>query len=290
MKAVLYYRGSLSSCNYDCPYCPFGKNGDSAKTLAQDRAQLIRFVDWVRLQGEAGHRLKVCFNPYGEALVHSWYRTAMTELSHMEHVDKVMIQTNLSANLAWTEQINREKAAFWATYHPEQVSEAAFLSQCGELHSRRIPFSVGAVGVKQAFATITSLRQALPAEVYLWINAFKDKPGYYTDGDAAFLSGIDPLFEHNLKNYDSAGKRCEAGETVFYALGSGLVKRCYQDRRVIGHLYRDGLEGLSRQRSCGMKSCGCYIGYIHLPESGVRELYGERLLERIASGAYNKGE
>lgn len=51
MKAVLYYRGSLSSCNYDCPYCPFGKTKDSAATLAKDRAGLETFVRWVAEQG-----------------------------------------------------------------------------------------------------------------------------------------------------------------------------------------------------------------------------------------------
>ena len=66
MKAVLYYRGSLSSCNYDCPYCPFGKTKDSAATLAKDREGLETFVRWVAEQGAAGHRLSIFFNPYGE--------------------------------------------------------------------------------------------------------------------------------------------------------------------------------------------------------------------------------
>ncbi|RAU99879.1 STM4011 family radical SAM protein [Paenibacillus sp. YN15] len=282
MRAVLYYRGALSSCNYDCPYCPFGKKTDSAQTLARDREQLSRFVDWAGAQGKAGHRLKIFFNPYGEGLIHRWYQTAMTELSHMEHVDKVAIQTNLSAGLAWTEGLNPDKAAFWATYHPGQVSEAAFLARCGELHSRGIPFSVGAVGVKSAFEAIASLRRELPADVYLWVNAFKDQADYYLEADRSFLGGIDPHFEKNLKDYESCGKACQAGESVFYVQGFGLVKRCYQDRRVLGHLYREGLEGLSRRRPCGMTSCGCYIGYIHLPELRLADIYGERLLERIA--------
>ncbi len=282
MRAVLYYRGSLSSCNYDCPYCPFGKKKDTAETLARDREQLSRFVQWVGEQGEAGHRLKIFFNPYGEGLIHRWYQTAMTELSHMEHVDKVAIQTNLSAPLAWTDGLNHDKVAFWATYHPGQVGEAAFLGRCGELHSRGIPFSVGTVGVKSAFEAIASLRGKLPAEVYLWVNAYKDKADYYTEEDRLFLSGIDPHFERNLIDYESSGKSCLAGESVFYVQGSGLVKRCYQDQQVLGHLYREGLERLSRRRPCRMDTCGCYIGYIHMPELGLTDVYGERLLERIA--------
>ncbi|MFB9328063.1 STM4011 family radical SAM protein [Paenibacillus aurantiacus] len=283
MKAVLYYRGSLSSCNYDCPYCPFSKNKDSAATLAKDREQLIAFVDWVKAQQPAGHRLSIFFNPYGEGLIHRWYREAMVELSHMPHVDKVAIQTNLSAKLDWTDRLDRQKAAFWATYHPGQTTKANFVRQCVRLFEQGLPLSVGTVGVRSAFDAIASLRRALPPELYMWVNAYKDKPDYYTTSDRAFLRGIDPLFESNLSDYDSAGHRCGAGLDVFYVQGPGLVKRCYKDRQVIGHLYRDGLDVLSRQRLCRMKTCDCYIGYIHMPELGLQEVYGDRLLERIAS-------
>ncbi|MBP1990443.1 STM4011 family radical SAM protein [Paenibacillus eucommiae] len=281
MKASLYYRGSLSSCNYDCPYCPFSKTKDSAETLAKDREQLRTFVEWVQEQAHDGHRLSVFFNPYGEGLTHRWYREAITQLSHMEHVEKVAIQTNLSANLDWTQDIDRSKTAFWATYHPEQTKEARFLAQCDDLYRRSIAFSVGTVGLRGAFGAIESLRRLLPQDVYLWVNAFKDKPNYYTADEVAFLRGIDPLFEWNLTDYDSRGQSCRAGEQVFYVQGAGLVKRCYKDRQVIGNLYRDGLAGLSAKRPCRMEHCGCYIGYIHMPQLPFQDMYGSGLLERI---------
>lgn len=285
MKAVLYYRGSLSSCNYDCPYCPFGKTKDSAATLAKDREGLETFVRWVAEQGAAGHRLSIFFNPYGEGLTHRWYREALITLSHLEHVDKVAIQTNLSARLDFTAELNPAKAAFWATYHPGQVSEERFLAQCMSVYRQGIPFSVGSVGVRGAFPAIASLRAALPEDVYLWVNAYKDKPDYYTTEDISFLSGIDPHFQINAMDYDSLGASCNAGSNVFYVQGPGLVKRCYKDRAVIGNLYRDGLEGLAAQRSCRMKVCDCYIGYIHMPELGLEQIYGSGLLERIPYGA-----
>lgn len=281
MKAVLYYRGSLTSCNYDCPYCPFGKTRDSAETLAKDRDNLAAFVRWVAEQGAAGHRLSIFFNPYGEGLIHRWYSDAMVTLSNLEHVDKVAIQTNLSARLDFTAALNPAKSAFWATYHPGQVSEERFLAQCLAVYKQGIPFSVGSVGVHSAFPAIASLRAALPEEVYLWVNAYKDKPDYYTAEDISFLSGIDPYFQINAADYDSLGTSCNAGSNVFYVQGSGQVKRCYKDRGVIGNLYRDGLEGLSAQRSCRMKVCDCYIGYIHMPELGLEQIYGTGLLERI---------
>lgn len=285
MKATLYFRGSLTSCNYDCPYCPFSKNVDNRETLVRDRDQLLQFVDWVRGQAGEGHRLSIFFNPYGEALIHRWYREAITVLSHMDHVEKVAIQTNLSARLDWTEELDPGKAAFWVTYHPGQTKEAAFLAQCLELHRRSIPFSVGSVGVRSAFDAIKSLRQSLPGDVYLWVNAYKDKKDYYSADDLALLRAIDPLFDYNVSDYESLGKECEAGHRVFYVQGPGIVKRCYKDRQVIGHLYRDGLEGLSKKRACRMKCCDCYIGYIHMPELGLDRVYGDKLLERIASSA-----
>ncbi|MBD2863061.1 STM4011 family radical SAM protein [Paenibacillus oceani] len=285
MKATLYFRGSLTSCNYDCPYCPFSKNVDTRATLARDRDHVMQFVDWVRGRAGEGDRLSVFFNPYGEALIHRWYREAITELSHLDHIEKVAIQTNLSAKLDWTEKLNRDKAAFWVTYHPGQTKEADFLAQCLELHRRNIPFSVGSVGVRSAFGAIRSLRRALLDDVYLWVNAYKDKKDYYSDEDLIFLRAIDPLFDYNVSDYDSMGKPCETGHSVFYVQGPGIVKRCYKDRQVIGHLYRDGLEGLSKRRACGMKCCDCYIGYIHMPELKLDRVYGDKLLERIASPA-----
>ncbi|WP_144027790.1 STM4011 family radical SAM protein [Paenibacillus sp. 32352] len=281
MRATIYFRGSLSSCNYDCPYCPFSKNIDDAETLAKDRRQVQTFVDWVKDQEGRGHRLSLFFNPYGEGLTHRWYREAMVALSHMNHVDKVAIQTNLSAKLDWTEELNPVTAAFWATYHPGQTEESRFLSQCEKLYSRGISFSVGSVGVRSAFPSIVSLRQSLPDDVYLWVNAFKDKPDYYSQEDLELLSGIDPHFTVNAMDYDSIGKPCRAGEDVFYAQGDGRVKRCYKDRQVIGNLYKDGIEGLAQARTCRMKQCDCYIGYIHMPELQLQQIYGNRLLERI---------
>ncbi|MFF2019250.1 STM4011 family radical SAM protein [Paenibacillus sp. NPDC058177] len=287
MKAVLYYRGTLTSCNYDCPYCPFGKTRDSAATLAKDREGVERFVQWAGDQGKSGHRLSIFFNPYGEGLTHRWYKDAITTLAGMEHVDKVAIQTNLSARLDFTAGLDPAKVAFWATYHPGQVEEERFLAQCMKLYNSGIPFSVGSVGVRSAFPAITSLRTSLPEDVYLWINAYKDRPDYYTAEDLAYLRGLDPHFEINATDYESLGKFCSAGSTVFYVQGAGLVKRCYKDRGVIGNLYRDGLEVLSAKRACRMNVCDCYIGYIHMPHLELQEIYGSGLLERIPYGDMN---
>ncbi|WP_020616573.1 STM4011 family radical SAM protein [Paenibacillus daejeonensis] len=283
MRATLYYRGKLASCNYACPYCPFSKRVDDAATLALDQAQLERFIDWVEQQGLAGHQLSIFFNPYGEALTHRWYREGILKLSRMEHVERIAIQTNLSAKMEWTSHLEQGKLSIWATYHPGQIPEHAFLGRCQELLERDIAFSVGTVGVREAFEAIASMRKLLPREVYLWINAYKDRPAYYTAEERSWLSSIDPLFEYNLSDYESRGKYCKAGDEVFYVQGDGKVKRCYKDRQVIGDLYRDGLEGLAAPRLCRMEACDCYIGYIHLPGALPDGLYGSQKLERIAA-------
>ncbi|MFC5405571.1 STM4011 family radical SAM protein [Cohnella soli] len=285
MKTTIYFRGSLSSCNYDCPYCPFSKNIDSRETLAKDHLQVRKFVDWVKQQDR---QLSLFFNPYGEGLTHLWYRDALVELSHMPHVSKVAIQTNLSANLDWVGQLNPLTAAFWVTYHPGQTKEERFLQQCHKLYTHNVPFSVGSVGVKSSFDSIASLRKNLPSNVYLWINAFKDKADYYSDEDMVWLAQIDPYFSLNAQDYNSLGMPCRAGESVFYVQGDGRIKRCYKDRQVIGNLYRDGLEAIAKQRPCRMNQCDCYIGYIHMESQKLEHIYGEHILERIAlwEGSY----
>ncbi|MEM6929859.1 MAG: radical SAM protein, partial [Myxococcota bacterium] len=121
MLRVLY-RGPLESCNYDCGYCPFGKVPVRDDELTQDFAALERFVDWCLAQARS---LGVFFTPWGEALVHRPYQQAIARLSH--HVERVAIQTNLSAPLGWLTGARSERVAFWATWHPDYADLDAFL-------------------------------------------------------------------------------------------------------------------------------------------------------------------
>lgn len=65
--------------------------------MRADRAALERFTDWAGRR--SGDRLTLLFTPWGEGLVRSWYRRALVELSHQQHVDRVAIQTNLSCRM-----------------------------------------------------------------------------------------------------------------------------------------------------------------------------------------------
>ena len=90
----ILYRGPLSSCNYDCHYCPFAKRHETAEELRRDREALERFVTWAADQNDL--KLSILFTPWGEALTRRWYQQALSELSQLPQIEKVAIQTNLS--------------------------------------------------------------------------------------------------------------------------------------------------------------------------------------------------
>ncbi|HBP23127.1 MAG TPA: radical SAM protein, partial [Planctomycetes bacterium] len=115
-ELTLLYRGSLISCNYGCDYCPFAKRRETRAEMERDRGEVERFVAWVKGEGQA-HRLRILFTPWGEGLVRPWYQQALAELSRLEHVARVAIQTNLACGLSWTEDADRDALALWATYH-----------------------------------------------------------------------------------------------------------------------------------------------------------------------------
>jgi hypothetical protein len=225
MKYHVLYRGPLSSCNYGCTYCPFAKRAENHADLEGDRQALARFLSWIAIQGHS--RFGVLFTPWGEALIRPWYQQALITLTHLPHVERAAIQTNLSCGLDWVGQCQRERLALWTTFHPTEVGREQFVAKVRCLHLRGIRLSVGAVGLHEHFDEIARLRQELPAEIYLWINAYKRSPDYYTDQEALWLTAIDPWFPINRYPHASRGQPCGAGETSFTVDGSGTVRRCH---------------------------------------------------------------
>lgn len=177
MKLSILYRGSLSSCNYGCEYCPFAKHTETREEHEQDRLSLERFVE--RILHLKHHNCEIFFTPWGEALIHKRYQMAIARLSQSERIAKVAIQTNLSCDLSWTEDCDKSKLGLWCTYHPTETTRSRFLSKCSELVERGVRFSVGVVGLKESLDEIVALKNELPTSVYLWVNAFKRTPQYY---------------------------------------------------------------------------------------------------------------
>src|SRR5262249_39504043 len=100
---------------------------------------------------------------------------------------------------------NREKLALWCTFHPTQVPLERFLMQCHTLNEQGIRYSVGIVGTKEALAFLEPLRAGLSPGIYIWVNAYKREPDFYSPNEIAMLSTFDPLFHLNNRRHPSFG-------------------------------------------------------------------------------------
>ncbi|MFD8142153.1 STM4011 family radical SAM protein [Streptomyces sp. NPDC059708] len=279
MDLTILYRGPLSSCDYDCPYCPFAKRRDGPELLRADRAALERFTAWAG--AASGDRLKVLFTPWGEGLVRSWYRRALVELSHRPHVERVAIQTNLSCRTDWLADADLDTLALWCTYHPGQTPYERFLAKVRDLAERGVRHSVGIVGLPENLPHARRLRADLPAHVYLWVNAAEGRA--YTDAEAGTWTEVDPLFPYSRHPHRSAGLPCRTGESVVSVDGAGTVRRCHFVRAELGNLYDGSYRAALGPRPCPLASCDCHIGYVHLETLPLYDVFAGGVLERVPS-------
>lgn len=279
MHLTILYRGSLISCNYGCEYCPFAKRQQTAAELATDKQELERFTNWVAQHPQ--HQFSILFTPWGEALIHTWYQQALARLTQMPHVNKAAIQTNLSCQLDWVEECNKDRLALWATFHPEWVSRDRFLAKCLDLDRRGVRFSTGVVGFPQFKDEFAALRRELPEHIYLWINAVKRELPNLSKEDRNFFEAIDPLFDLNTRHYPSLGRACRAGKSVISVDGDGTMRRCHFIKEPIGNIYNRNFEAALFERTCTNSSCHCHIGYVHLEYLELDKVFGAGILERI---------
>jgi MoaA/NifB/PqqE/SkfB family radical SAM enzyme len=277
----LLYRGPLSSCNYGCIYCPFAKTSNTAAELRDDEEKLNRFVDWVAEQTD--REIGILFTPWGEAVIHPYYQRAITRLSHLANVYRVAIQTNLSGKLAWLHDCDKETAALWTTFHPTQTSLPDFLTRCAELDEIGARYSVGVVGFTDQLGLFQDLRRKLKPDVYLWANAYKDAENYYTESDIEAFESLDPNFRTNTVRHPSRGLPCNAGHSKFSIDGNGDTYRCHFIKTKIGNIFEADFRSIisPTPAACTNETCGCHIGYVHLPSLNQSKVYKDGLLERI---------
>lgn len=279
MNLSILYRGPLSSCNYGCDYCPFAKHQETRAEHEKDAQALTRFVDWV--ESRKDDQIGVLFTPWGEALIRKRYQEVLIRLTNMPNVVKAAIQTNLSCKLNWVESCDKDKLALWATYHPTEITRQKFLAQCLNLVDRGVRFSVGVVGLKEHTDEIEALRRELPADVYLWINAYKRVTNYYDEQMLTRFERVDPLFRINTHYHPSQGKACRAGDTVISVDGEGQIRRCHFIKAPVGNIYAPGFEKRLKPTPCTNQTCGCHIGYVHMNDLKLYEVFGDGVLERI---------
>lgn len=279
MTLSILYRGSLASCNYGCEYCPFAKKVDSKSEQEIDEQQLERFAQ--RIAELAPLEIAVFFTPWGEALIHSRYQRVIARLSKLPNVSKVAIQTNLSCSLDWLSDCNVKKLGIWATYHPGEVALAKFTKACEKLNRHGITYSVGVVGLKDHFDAIAEIRAALPTETYVWINAYKREQGYYSPENVEFLRSVDPYFEYNNMYHDSLGRACRCGDTVISVDGNGDIRRCHFIQDTVANFYDESFMQRLIATPCTASKCGCHIGYVHMNDLPLYDIFGDGVLERV---------
>ncbi len=276
----ILYRGSLSSCNYGCTYCPFAKHNETAAEHRADDRALKRFVAWVAEESTA-RPIGILFTPWGEALHHRRYQQAFRDLTQLAHVEKVAIQTNLACRFDWLAACDVQKVALWATFHPTETTRAAFIGQVLAARAQGAAVSVGVVGLREHAEEIEKLRAELPDDLYLWINAYKRVEGYYSAELFNHFTQIDPLFPLNTLRHPSAGYWCDAGENAISIDALGDMRRCHFIREPLANIYRDDWRAALQPRTCTNATCGCHIGYVHLPHLNQSAIYGDQILERI---------
>jgi hypothetical protein len=161
------------------------------------------------------------------------------------------------------------------------VARERFLAKCLELDARGVRFSAGVVGLNEHADAIAALRAALPPHVYLWVNAYKRQPDYYSAEMLDFLTSIDPLFPINTRYHPSAGRACRAGESVISVDGDGTIRRCHFVKTPIGNIYDSAFADALIERPCTNATCGCHIGYVHMNDMGLYDVFGRGVLERV---------
>jgi len=278
MKLSVMYRGPLTSCNYQCDYCPFSKRQESEAQLQRDQVSLARFTDWIQTQ--SNHQWKILFTPWGEALVRAWYREAIIQLGACPHVESVSIQTNLSCGLDWVERCDTRRVSFWATFHPTETTRDAFVSRVLRLSDRGFAISVGVVGIADHLSEIQQLRQSLPSEIYLWINAQQPRPRPYTQQELDEFTSIDPQFPLTVRRIRSRDRYCPAGETSLTIDGEGAIRRCHFVDDNIGNIYAPDWEMALRSRPCPNLFCDCFLGKAQLESTALLPFFGDGLFTR----------
>jgi MoaA/NifB/PqqE/SkfB family radical SAM enzyme len=284
MSLLVLFRTRLEWCNYTCGYCPWNAAARQvrAEVFRADEARLGRVLDRV---SELPDAVEFFITPKAEYLVLPYWRRAVGRLLALPQVERVTVQTNLSFDVdSFLEGVDAAKLALWTTFHPTEISPAedeSLDSKWETLRRRGVPFSVGIVGTRENLPHLRRLRERLPADVYLWVNAYQREPDYYTAAQRDEIRAVDPWFDLNNQDFPSRGRPCTAGQAAVYLDDEGDLRRCFFVGEVLGNLFRDGWRRLNGPQPCPRAGCHCYVGHMHIVELGFRSVYGRDLAVRI---------
>lgn len=278
--------------------------------LAKDQAALTRFCDKAETLGEP---VSLMFVPYGEALIHDYYIEALSRLCSFGHVLQVSAQTNLSFSAR--EFLRRasecgNKLRLWCSFHPSQTDIRSFAEKCGQLAANGISLCAGAVGDPRALDVLKELRQELPHDVYLWINAMEGRNHVYSAEEKGAFLEIDPLFHLETSPHPADAQRCVGGRDAFFVEGNGDFFACNisgirlgnlfagegeRDSRILGasprmtgeHSMpgsgnigfaaadRSDRAGRIPEKICRAKDCHCFLAYVNRVDLAALDIFGE---------------
>lgn len=288
MNYVVLYRGPLRMCNFQCNYCPFVPeflDRVDIEHIRQDKEKLDDFVDWIESQPMKNEdSISLFFAPTGEILIFKHYIHALVYLKNLGRINEIVVQSNGSFDLERIEPVLDPKLKLWITYHPEKLDLAVFIQKLEYLDEKGVSYCVGMVGIKEHLPIIEHIRRQLNPTVYLWVNAIKSIPNYYSKEEIERIFAVDPYFNYELDSINMYGKSCPTGNSVFL-IDSGNVHRCILDKKTIGTIKECNLKDFGESSPCSYKAkCNCYISYSHNGYTNIAENFSNGKLARIPSG------
>ena len=278
----IYYRGKLNSCNYTCSYCPFGKKSHLTATT-QDEQAWNRFI--TAIEQWQGGPLQLFIIPYGEALIHRYYRKGIIHLAALPQVAGISCQTNLSFSAdEWLDEFSStptliSKIKIWASFHLEMTSVESFVRRLHTLYNAGIQVCAGAVGNPMAKSVLSDLRNALLPDIYLFINAMQGLKSPLSVEDIRFFTQLDNLFEYDLKNASAQWDICSGGRSSCFIDWKGDIFGCPRSQVKIGNLYQNQI--LDLLLPCRRKVCDCYIAFSNLTNHPLHRIMGAGAFWRI---------
>lgn len=218
-------------CNYSCPYCPqthdrFAQKGEYT-AHAFDNYPLERWLDaFDRHFGS--HRLSLVITG-GEPLLD--VRNVPPLLDHLVRQDYVAC-IRVDTNASWAPEkyaaVEKSKFILMCTFHPSQISEAAFLEKMDRV--RAAGFRVGMVNYVMEHTNVASFRQRrrvfLERGLLLHPNPLWGAGGQYAPEDMELLRACLPDVDYAYRTglASPLGKPCLFPSISYELRYTGAIK------------------------------------------------------------------
>jgi hypothetical protein len=218
-------------CNYSCPYCPqthdrFAPKGEYT-AHAFDNHPLDRWLDAFERHFNR-HRLSLVITG-GEPLLD--VRNVPRLLEHLvrqDYVAGIRVDTNASWAPEKYAAVDKSKIILMCTFHPSQISEAAFLEKMDRV--RAAGFRVGMVNYVMEQANVAAFRERrlafLERGLLLHPNPLWGSGGRYAPQDMELLRACLPEVDYSYRTglASPLGKPCLFPSISYELRYTGVVK------------------------------------------------------------------